>query len=240
VFLWAFQSWYWARLMLDMTFGDRDAPPPEFKRLLAFINHTPRVLAAGSYLVALGGCLLAGRAAVWIGVALRFKRPFYAFLVIRRSKIVDKLVGVNPDGSPDWKQKAPPSAWRGSDEPPIACPCSRGYPMADARRRRGPDHLVCIDAVGFGWFFGAAAVALPRLFHARSRRQSSRAVGARGGAGRIVGDRLRLEDTAGYPVITLLLLLAPPLSFFPLARQSCGENPGGTGERGGSPKLDRC
>src|SRR5258706_12142945 len=105
VFLWAFQSWYLARLMLDMTFGDRDAAPPEFKRLLPFIKHTPRVLAAGSYLVALPGRLLAGRAAVLIGVGLAIQGIlFYAFLVIRRSKIVDRLVGVKADGSPHWQR----------------------------------------------------------------------------------------------------------------------------------------
>src|SRR5258705_7138503 len=94
VFLWSFQSWYWARLMLDLTFGDRDAPPPELERLLPLIKHTPRVLAAGSYLVALAGCLLAGRAAVWFGVGLAIQGVlFYAFLVIRRS-IVGKLAGV--------------------------------------------------------------------------------------------------------------------------------------------------
>src|SRR5258706_5997062 len=84
VFLWSFQSWYWARLLLDMTFGDRDAPPPELKRLLPFIKHTPRVLAAGSYLVALAGCLLAGRAAAWIGVGPAVSSvPFYAVLAIQ-------------------------------------------------------------------------------------------------------------------------------------------------------------
>src|SRR5258708_17198797 len=108
VFLWAFQSWYWARLMLDMTFGDRDAPPPELKRLLPFIKPTPRVLAAGSYLVALAGCLLAGRAAVLIGGGLAIQGIlFYAFLVIRRSKIADTLAGVHPAGSPDWQRKPP-------------------------------------------------------------------------------------------------------------------------------------
>src|SRR6266581_2173386 len=72
VFLWAFQSWYWARLMLDLTFGDRNAPPPyeEFKRLPPFIKHTPRVLAVGSYLVAFVGCLLAGWATAWICAGL--------------------------------------------------------------------------------------------------------------------------------------------------------------------------
>src|SRR5437879_7955320 len=89
-----------------LTFGDRDAPPPELTRLQPFIKHTPRVLAAGSYVVALAGCLLAGRTAVWIGVGVAIQGVlFYAFLVIRRSKIVDKLVGVNPDGSPDWQRK---------------------------------------------------------------------------------------------------------------------------------------
>src|SRR5258706_15469626 len=105
VFLWSFQSWYWARLLLDLTFGDRDAPPPEFKRLLPFIKHTPRVLAAGSYLVALPGRLLAGRAAVLIGVGLAIQGVlFYAFLVIRRSKIVGRRVGVKADGSPHWQR----------------------------------------------------------------------------------------------------------------------------------------
>src|SRR6266850_1847248 len=62
VFLWAFQSWYWARLLLDLTFGDRDAPlaHPRAGRLRTIIIQTPRVLAAGSYLVAVAICLLAG------------------------------------------------------------------------------------------------------------------------------------------------------------------------------------
>src|SRR5260221_4932073 len=97
VFLWSFQRWYWGRMMLDLTFGDQDAPPPELERLLPLIKHTPRVLAAGSYLVALAGCLLAGRAAGWIGLGPSVQGVlFYAFLVIRRSKIVDQLVGVKP------------------------------------------------------------------------------------------------------------------------------------------------
>src|SRR5258705_3570881 len=109
VFLWAFQSWHWARLMLDLTFGDRDAPPPEFKRLLPFVKHTPRVLAAGGYLVALAGCLLAGRAAVLIGVGLASQGiPFYAFPVIPRSKVRGTHVCVHADGSPHWQPKPLP------------------------------------------------------------------------------------------------------------------------------------
>jgi len=217
VFLWSFQSWYWARLLLDMTFGDRDAPPPELKRLQPFIKHTPRVLAAGSYLVALAGCLLAGRAAVWIGVGLAIQGVlFYAFLVIRRSKIVDKLVGVNPDGSPDWKRKL--LLERGADPTSLqSLPLlSRIILWLTLAAAAALTVWVCIDAVGFGWFFGAAAV--PFLgFSMLVPAGSFLVLWAReGGAGRVAGDRPRLEDTRrGYPVISLLLLLALAFSFFP-------------------------
>src|SRR5258706_3646598 len=217
VFLWSFQSWYWARLMLDLTSGDRDAPPPELKRLLPLIKHTPRVLAAGSYLVALAGCLLAGRAAVWIGVGLAIQGVlFYAFLVIRRSKIVDKLVGVNPDGSPDWKRKL--LLERGADPTSLrSLPLlSRIILWLTLAAAAALTVWVCIDAVGFGWFFGAAAVrflGLSMLVPAGSLL----VLWARGGgAGRVAGDPVRREDTGrGYPVISLLLLLALAFSFFP-------------------------
>src|ERR1700704_104370 len=207
VFLWAFQSWYWARLMLDLTFGDRDAAPPEFKRLLPFIKHTPRVLAAGSYLVALAGCLLAGRAAVLIGVGLAIQGVlFYAFLVIRRSKIVDRLVGVNADGSPDWKRKL--LLERGADPTSLqSLPLlSRIILWLTLAAAAALTVWVCIDAVGFGWFFGAAAV--PFLgFSMLVPAGSLLVLWAReGGAGKVAGEPLRLEDTGrGYPVITLLL-----------------------------------
>src|SRR5258706_6153133 len=217
VFLWSFQSWYWARLMLDVIFGDGVAPPPELERLLPLIKHTPRVLAAGSYLVALAGCLLAGRAAVWIGVGLAIQGVlFYAFLVIRRSKIVDKLVGVNPDGSPDWKRKlllergADPTSLRSL---PLLSKIILWLTLAAAAALTA---WVCIDAVSFGWFFGAAAV--PFLgFSMLVPAGSLLVLWAReGGAGRVAGDRLRLEENGpGDPVVQLLPLPPPPFSFFP-------------------------
>src|SRR5258706_2503 len=196
VFLWAFQSWYWARLMLDLTSGDRDAPPPELKRLLPLIKHTPRVLAAGSYLVALAGCLLAGRAAAWIGVRAAIQGVlFYSFLVIRRSKLVDKLVGVNPDGSPDWKQKL--LLQRGADPTSLrSLPLlSRIILWLTLAAAAALTVWVCIDAVGFGWFFGAAAV--PFLgFSMLVPAGSLLVLWARGGgAGRVAGGPLPPEDT---------------------------------------------
>jgi len=217
VFLWSFQSWYWARLMLDLTFGDRNAPPPEFKRLLPLIKHTPRVLAAGGYLVALAGCLLAGRAAVWIGVGLAIQGVlFYAFLVIRRSKIVDRLVGVNADGSPDWKRAL--LLQRGADPTslqslPLLSRIILWLTLATAAALMV---WVCIDAVGFGWFFGAAAV--PFLgFSTLVPAGSLLVLWAReGGAGKVAGGPFRMPDAGrGYPVISLLLLLALAFSFFP-------------------------
>ena len=138
VFLWAFQSWYWARLLLDVTFGaDRNAPlaHARFQRLRRLIKHTPRVLAAGSYLVALAGCLLAGWAASWIGIGLAVQGVlFYWFLVIRRTKIVDKLASANPDGSARSVTPRPTGStrpWtpRGSGDVPPA-------PSDTARARR--------------------------------------------------------------------------------------------------------
>src|SRR5258706_108838 len=216
VFLWAFQSWYWARLMLDLTFGDRDAPPPQLKRLLPFIKHTPRVLAAGSYLVALAGCLLAGRAAAWIGVGLAIQGgPFYAFLVIRRSKIVDQLVGGNPDGSPVWEPQIPLESVEGPASLRSIPLLSRIILWLTLAAAAALTVWVCIDAVGFGWFFGAAAV--PFLgFSMLVPAGSLLVLLARGGgAGRVAGDPLRREDTGrGDPGISLLLLLALAFSFF--------------------------
>src|SRR5258706_15015184 len=239
VFLWAFQSWYWARLMLDLTFGDRDASPPEFKRLLPFIKHTPRVLAAGSYLVALAGCLLAGRASVLIGVGLAIQGVlFYAFLVIRRSKIVDRLVGVNADGSPHWKRKL--LLERGADPPsPQTLPLlSRIILWLTLAAAAVLTVWVCIDAVGFGWFFGAAPG--PFLgFSMLVPAGSLLVLWARGGgAGGVAGDPLRPEGTGrGCPVVSLLLLLALGFSFFPWLHHHAGGNPAAPGDRAARPKA---
>jgi len=220
VFLWAFQSWYWARLMLDVTFGaDRSAPLAHVRspRLRRLIVHTPRVLAAGSYLVALAGSLLAGWAAWWIALGLAIQGVlFYAFLVIRRTKIVDKLVGVNPGASPNWKYAL--LLERGADPASLrSLPLlSRIILWMTLAAAAALTVWVCIDAVGFGWFFGAAAV--PFLgFSMLVPAGSLLVLWAReGGARRLAGDPLRSLDTArGYPVIGILLLIAFAFSFCP-------------------------
>ena len=111
VFLWAFQSWYWARLLRDLTFGDRDGPlaHPRAGRIKAIIVETPRVLAAGSYLVAVTVCAFAG---TWlIGALLAVEGAlFYAFLVLRRT-----LVATFAGNATGWRHAATRS---GSSPPP--------------------------------------------------------------------------------------------------------------------------
>jgi hypothetical protein len=220
VFLWAFQSWYWARLVLDVTFGaDRNAPLTHARseRLRGLIVHTPRVMAAGSYLVALAGCLLAGWAAVWVGIGLAVQGVlFYWFLVIRRSKIVDKLVSVNPAGSPNWKYAL--LLERGADPTSLqSLPLlSRIILWLTLTTAAALTVWVCIDAVGFGWFFGAAAV--PFLGFSTLVPAGSLLVfwAREGGARWLPADPLRSMDTArAYPVIAILLVIALVFSFFP-------------------------
>ena len=56
VFLWAFQSWYWSRLLLDVTFGlDREHDPGGASypsHAVWALRHTPRVVAVAAYVVA--------------------------------------------------------------------------------------------------------------------------------------------------------------------------------------------
>src|SRR5690349_13027983 len=102
VFLWAFQSWYWARLVLDLTFG-RDRSPkadPEAERIRRIVVQTPRLLAAASYLVALAACLLAGSGAWLLSLALAVEGAlFYGFLVLR-TRLVSWIAGE----AEDWRR----------------------------------------------------------------------------------------------------------------------------------------
>ena len=48
VFLWAFQSWYWSRILLDATFGEQraaNADHPRRDRIHRFVVRLPRAIA---------------------------------------------------------------------------------------------------------------------------------------------------------------------------------------------------
>jgi hypothetical protein len=212
VFLWAFQSWYWARLMLDLSFGaDRVAPldHPRPDSLRRIILQTPRVLAAGSYLVAVAVCLIAG---TWLASALLAVEGglFYAFLVLR-VKLITTLAG----DAPGWKRElllARAGDPRSLGSLPLLSKIILWATLACAVAATA---WVCADAVGFGWYFGAAAV--PFLGFSMLVPVGSLLVLSASAGGRArLGERAAPLDTrGGYPVISLLLLLALAWSFFP-------------------------
>ena len=240
VFLWAFQSWYWARLVLDLTFGpDREAPIAHARspRLRWLATHTPRVLAAGSYLVALAASLLAGRAAWWIAAGLAIQGAlFYVFLVIRRRAFVDPLLRAGGSAPPSLGRRL--LVERGPDAASLwSLPLlSKMILSTTLAAGAALTVWVCVNAVGFGWFFGAAAV--PFLgFSMLVPVGSLLVLWARaGGAGRLKDEPAGPADTArGYPVISLLLVLALALSFCPwldnhkvrtLPEPAAGDRPG--------------
>jgi hypothetical protein len=99
---------------------------------------------------------------------------------------------------------------------------------------------VCADAVGFGWFFGAAAV--PFLGFSMLVPVGSLLVlwAREGGAGRLADDPLKPADTArGYPVISLLVALALVFSFCPWLDNHAVRTLPGRVSAGDRPKLDR-
>lgn len=214
VFLWAFQSWYWARLALDLTFGMyRGAAPldhPRSDRLKRIILQTPRVLAAGSYAVAFAACMLAGLAAWLIGLVLAIEGVlFYVFLVMRRRSAAAAQGG-------GWRRAL--LAWHEESRQSL-----RSLPLLSKiilwltlLLAAALTAWVCADAVGFGWYFGAAAV--PFLgFGVLVPVGSLFVLLARdGGTQRLAGSsRTPLDTRRAYPVIGIMLLVAFAFSFFP-------------------------
>jgi len=212
VFLWAFQSWYWARLVLDLTFGDRNVPlaHPRADRLKAIITQTPRVLAAGSYLVAVAVCFRAG---TWlIGVVLFAEGIlFYAFLVLRTG-----LVNTFAQGGSDWtraflvRREGDPRSLRSL---PLLSVVILGATLVCAACLTV---WACVDAVGFGWTFGASAVAFLGFSMLVPGGSFLVFWASKGGTARLGESPGAFPETRGaYPVISLLLLVALAWSFFP-------------------------
>ena len=236
VFLWAFQSWYWARLLLDLTFGDRDAPlaHPRASRLKTIIIETPRVLAAGSYLIAVAVCLFAG---TWlIGALLAVEGIlFYVFLVLRTTFV--RTFAGNAVG---WRRSLlvrREGEARSLRSLPLLSIFILALTLACAL---GLTLWVCWDAVGFGWYFGAAAV--PFLGFSMLVPVGSLLVlwsGAGGRARLAESPGAFLDTRGGYPVISLLLLVAVTFSFFPALDNHAIRTLPEAGPRTGPASLDQ-
>jgi hypothetical protein len=219
VFLWAFQSWYWARVILDMTFGpDRGASlvHPRHDRIRRLIVRTPRVIAVSSYIVAVAASCLAGWAAWKIALALLVQGVLFVVLLVWRTTLVKKIMAGAAADASSWKRRmlregdADPSSLRSL---PLL---SRAIIHASLALAAVLTAWVCWDAVGFGWFFGAAAV--PFLGFSMLVPVGSLLVlwTREGGAQQSESGSARQLDTArGYPVVLTLIAIAVVFSLFP-------------------------
>jgi len=202
VFLWAFESWYWARILLTFAFSpdrrhDLQGKPLPL-RTAFFVLHVPRVLGAGAYIIAGTALWFAGD---WgdFAVSAAIGVCFYWGLV-KRMKIAQTLrlmrSGDTVGRAVRWlgSANAQPASLR--DLPLL----SRTVLAASVALAVVCTAAVVADAVAFGWAMGAAAV--PFLGLALIVPVGSLAVywAHVGGP--------QTPDVRGNPVVTLLLLWA--------------------------------
>jgi hypothetical protein len=196
VLLWAFQSWYWSRLLLDVTFGiDRGGNSYPSHAVWA-LRQTPRVVALAAYGVA--GIALALAQAWWHLAALAGVGALFYALLVRQLALTDALHRMFGDGARRIIGDPRQRVFRLGDLPPFSKAVLWGsFALAAFFTLR-----VLIDPVAFGWALGAAAV--PFLGFALIVPVGSLLVywshlgGAPPGA----------LDRRGYPVVTLLVLWA--------------------------------
>jgi hypothetical protein len=199
VFLWAFESWYWSRLMLDVTNGldrQRNALGMRFGPHEAWtIRNGPRVIAAAAYVVA---AIAVGLAGAWIQFALLAAAgTLFYWLLVKRVAITDRLHAVL--GRPFKTLSGEPRVIASLRDLP---PFSQAVLWGSIALSVIATVRVVQDPVAFGWALGAAAV--PFLGFALIVPIGSLLVywfrlgGAQSGA----------AGARGYPVVTMLALWA--------------------------------
>jgi hypothetical protein len=199
VFLWAFESWYWSRLMLDVINGldrQRNALGMRFPPHEAWtIRNGPRVIAAAAYVVA---AIAVGLAGAWIEFALLAAAGIlFYWLLVKRAAITDRLHAVL--GGPFKTLSGEPRVIASLRDLP---PFSQAVLWGSIALSVIATVRVVQDPVAFGWALGAAAV--PFLGFALIVPIGSLLVywfrlgGAPSGA----------AGARGYPVVTMLALWA--------------------------------
>ena len=130
VFLWAFESWYWARLMIQMVHGadrTRDPDGRMYRPHEAWVKQQgPRIIAALAYAVAGIALLLAHAWGHLIAVAIA--GVLFYWLLVKRVTLVQKLRG--DQASPTRHQLI--HSWRNS----LAIPARTCRHCATCRRCR--------------------------------------------------------------------------------------------------------
>ena len=216
VFLWALESWYWARLTLEATFGDYkkaklDHPRPA--RMLWLMKVVPRFLAAAAYAIAVIPCLFAHAWFIAVLVAAE-GLAFYVLIVLRRW-LVEKFLKRRPA---DWKQR-----WFDMRTGEIGL---RALPLFSLALAGGSMLLavtltvwVCAHVVSFGSFFGTAAIpflGFAMIVPVGSLGVHLARVGGRTRTGEAASEPDMETMSRGYPVLTSLLILAVLWSLFPV------------------------
>jgi hypothetical protein len=213
VFIWAFQSWYWARFILDRLFGaDRQcmgAAPPRPVRIHFLIEHLPRVIAALAYGVAIVPCLLTGKsAAIWIGLGLLLQGVLFYRLLVRRRSLTVALIARFPHACKPLLTRSGPRA----DGSGGLAPLSRAIFCATLISAAALMAWAWASPVGLGWFLGSGAVTF--LGFSMIVPVGSLAVywSRQGGVARLAEEaHQRGWPDKGYPVVTALVLV--PLVF---------------------------
>ena len=156
VLLWAFQSWYWSRLMLDVTYGlnrEQDSGGVRYPPYAAWLlRHTPHVIALAAYFVAGIALLLAG--AWWHLAALAAVGTGFYWLLARRLAFTDRLHKMFGPAARRLLGDPDQPVWRLRDLPPFSKMVLWGSFVLAAVSTA----LVLADPVAFGWTLGAAAV----------------------------------------------------------------------------------
>jgi hypothetical protein len=208
VFLWAFESWYWARMMLEMVHGSDRTKALDGRLYKAHeawvIKHGPRLIAATAYVIAGAALLIAGAwghaiAVVIIGIV------FY-WLLVKRTEWVNNWLNLAYNKAEEGKGLKRRKLLRKQKDNmsslhdlPLLSKVILGLSMVLSLL---VTLWIFIDAVSIGWRLGAGAVAF--LGFALIVPVGSVIVyWARFGGtkGKVLGAR-------GYPALTLLLLWA--------------------------------
>ncbi|MDE2367363.1 MAG: hypothetical protein KGN16_00190 [Burkholderiales bacterium] len=209
VAFWAFESWYWARFILDATFGPQrlitnmGRRRPE--RIRTLVNHVPRVTALLAYGVAVAACLSSPpRNLSTAGVLVVLGIAFYVGLVKRKhlTVVVGKHVGSKAG---HWLVREPGARMGVSGLAPL----SKVVLWVSIIGAAFWFVWACVDPVGLGWALGASAV--PFIGFASIVPIGSIAVymARSGGVARVESEVDRINDPhVGYPVVTLFLATA--------------------------------
>jgi hypothetical protein len=167
VFLWAFQSWYWARLMIEIVHGaDRTkGPGPDAKPYPAHVawvkQHGPRIIATSAYAAA-GLALLLAHAWGHL-IAVTIAGLLFYVLLVKRMSFVEKLRG-DPSAATSAPVRSRLADFIGDPRQSVASlrdlpPLSKIILAASVALAVLATIWVFVDAVSFGWALGAAAVA---------------------------------------------------------------------------------